>query len=154
AEWTDDCGRRRLTCSNRVCLCVPRFAVLRTELPLNQYEGVVGLTDTRLVLGQEVLARRLPPLLARQLNEMAQVRGRERPSVYINQKGVVTLTQVQVLEAAEVVLGPVALIGTQAITTLTELQRAQLLKQLKLARELSTAVRPQEYTQVVVTSVV
>jgi uncharacterized repeat protein (TIGR01451 family) len=154
AEWTDSCGRRRLTCSNRVCLCVPRFAVFRTELPLNQYESVVGPNDTRLVQGQELLARRQPSLLARQLEQMVLMRGRERPSVYLNQKVVGTLTQVQVLEAQEVVVGPIALLGTQAVATLTEVQRAMLLKQLELARELSTVARPAGYEQVVVTSVV
>ena len=34
AEYRDSCGRRSIACSNRVCLCVPRFAALRKELPL------------------------------------------------------------------------------------------------------------------------
>jgi len=154
AEWTDSCGRRRLTCSNRVCLCVPRYAVFRTVLPLNQYESVVNLTDTRLVQGQELLARLQPSLLAKQVKQMVMVRGRERPSIYLNQKVVGTLTQVKVLEAQELALGPITVLCTKEVATLTQLQRAQLLKQLELARELSKVVGPREFEQVVVTSVV
>jgi uncharacterized repeat protein (TIGR01451 family) len=154
AEWTDSCGRRRLTCSNRVCLCVPRFAVFRTVLPLNEYQSIVGLTDTRLVQGQELLARRLPSLLTKQLEQMVMTRGRERPSVYLNQKVVGTLTQVKVLEAQELALGPITALCTKEVATLTQLQRAQLLKQLELARELDKVIGPKEFEQVVVTSVV
>jgi hypothetical protein len=49
AEFTDSHGRRHVTHSNCVCLCVPRFAVLRCETPLNRYNGVVAVTDTRKV---------------------------------------------------------------------------------------------------------
>lgn len=46
AEYTDAAGRRRVTCSNRVCICVPRFAVLRCEVPLAETEGAFGLART------------------------------------------------------------------------------------------------------------
>ena len=46
-EYTGADGRRRVVASNRICLCSPRFAVLRSELPLVSYESAVGLLDTR-----------------------------------------------------------------------------------------------------------
>src|SRR5262249_32046655 len=32
AEYMDACGKKRIAISNRVCICVPRFAVLRVEI--------------------------------------------------------------------------------------------------------------------------
>ena len=47
AEYTDSHGRRHVTHSNRVCLCVPRYAVLRCETPLSRYNGVMAVSDAR-----------------------------------------------------------------------------------------------------------
>ena len=44
-EYTGADGQRRVVASNRICLCSPRFAVLRSELPLGSYESAVGLLD-------------------------------------------------------------------------------------------------------------
>src|SRR5437763_1413964 len=35
AEYRDSAGRKKIAVSNRVCLCVPRFAVLRNQLRLD-----------------------------------------------------------------------------------------------------------------------
>ena len=42
AEYVDNGGRRRITVSNPVCLCVPRFAVIRSVLLPSGYLTVVG----------------------------------------------------------------------------------------------------------------
>src|SRR5262249_36198612 len=39
AEFSDSHGRRQVTVSNRVCLCVPRFGALRNEMLLDLAEG-------------------------------------------------------------------------------------------------------------------
>src|SRR5262249_14940710 len=41
AEYIDGCGNRRLTISNRVCVCVPRYVVLRTEVQPSSYERTI-----------------------------------------------------------------------------------------------------------------
>jgi uncharacterized repeat protein (TIGR01451 family) len=154
AEYTDACGRRRITCSNRVCVCVPRYAVLRQETPLARYNSVVAVNDTRRILAQERFLGLIPSLQARAFEQMVAMRGRERPSINENVEAPATLVRVEVLEASHIFLGPMELLGTKAVQQLTEVQRALLLKQLEFARELSSRARPQEYVQVEGTAVV
>jgi uncharacterized repeat protein (TIGR01451 family) len=66
AEYRDSRGRKSLTCSNRVCLLVPRFGVLRTEIGLSHYAKVVAVADRREVRGQEQVGTRVPSLVTRQ----------------------------------------------------------------------------------------
>jgi uncharacterized repeat protein (TIGR01451 family) len=154
AEYTDSKGRRRLTCSNTVCLCVPRFAVLRSELPPALSEGVVGPTPARKVLIQNQLRLLLPPELTRQAKPLVDVTGRLRPSVNINAKVPGELVGIQVLQAHEIVLGPIELLGTVEMRKLTEVQRAVLARQLQLVRELSVTVNVAGTEQIVGTQVV
>jgi uncharacterized repeat protein (TIGR01451 family) len=144
AEFTDSKGRRHLTCSNRVCLCVPRFGVLRVVTPPNSYDSVLGPADTRKILGQQQVLMGQPSLEAEGLKVPGAVRGRERPSQNVGVKGPVRLDRVEVLEAQLLNLGPITLIGTKAIQTLTEIERTRLLRQIEFARELSGAVAPRE----------
>jgi uncharacterized repeat protein (TIGR01451 family) len=67
AEYRDARGRKKLSCSNRVCLFVPRFAVLRNVLGLGRYDNVVAVAGQRDVLGGELLETRVPPLFTRQI---------------------------------------------------------------------------------------
>jgi uncharacterized repeat protein (TIGR01451 family) len=154
AEYTDSCGRRHLTCSNRVCLCVPRFAVLRSALPLGEYNTVLALNAARLVLGQEQLRLRIPSVETEQAQQLRAVQGRKRPSIYTSSEWTGVLTQVKVLQAQEIALGPIALLGTAAVQQLTQVERARLLKQLEFTRVLSGLKGLQANEQVIVTSVV
>src|SRR5262249_30890020 len=52
AEYRDADGRKRLACSNRVCVCVPRFAVLRNELTLRQEQLAVVPLGAQLAVTQ------------------------------------------------------------------------------------------------------
>jgi uncharacterized repeat protein (TIGR01451 family) len=154
AEFTDSHGRRSLTCSNRVCLCVPRFAVLRTELPLGRYDSVVALDRARRVQGREQIDLRVPSLQARQYEQPGAFQGRLRPSVNTNAEVPGTLVRVEILQAHEVVLGLAAYLGTHAVEHLTQVERARLVRQVELARELSRSVRTSGTEQVVGTAVV
>jgi uncharacterized repeat protein (TIGR01451 family) len=154
AEYTDSHGRRHVTHSNCVCLCVPRFAVLRCETPLNRYNGVVAVTDTRKVQYQNLLQELTPPLLANKYEQLKGARGRERASINVGLAGTVGVTRFEVLQAAEILLGPIALLGTKAAQTLTEIERARLIKQLQFARELSVRENVQGVGTVIGTSVV
>jgi uncharacterized repeat protein (TIGR01451 family) len=154
AEFTDSCGRRGLTCSNRVCLCVPRFAVLRAEVPLGISETVVAPGAARHVLAQERVEVRLPPLEAQKYEQLQALRGRKRPSVNVNVLTPIPIERIEVLEAQVLYLGPLELIGTKAILTLTEVERVRLLKQIEFARQLSSNVAPREAVGVVGTAVV
>ncbi len=154
AEYTDAAGRRRVVCSNRVCVCVPRFAVLRAETPYGGYNSVVAVTDTRGLRMQEQVSLRQPPQLAGQVEQPLAVKMRERPSVWVGGLVVGGIIRVEVLKAFDIELGPLAAIGTRAVYLLRQEERLRLIKQLELARELSRREGVQENDQVTVTSVV
>ncbi len=154
AEFTDSHGRRGLTCSNRVCLCVPRFGVLRVETPLLAHETVVGVTDTRRVQGEQLVKVQVPSLQTNQFERLQAMRVRERPGVNVGTEGVVRIERVEVLEAQALALGPLVYLGTKAALTLTEVQRVELRRQVELARELSSNVATQIAAGVVGTAVV
>jgi uncharacterized repeat protein (TIGR01451 family) len=149
AEFTDSHGRRGLTCSNRVCLCVPRFGVLRVEAPVLAHEAVVGVTDTRRVQGEQLVKVQVPSLQSNQFERLQAMRIRMRPSVDVGTEGVVRLDRIEVLDAQALALGPLVYIGTKAALALTEIERVELRRQVELARQLSTNVA----TQVAVGSV-
>jgi uncharacterized repeat protein (TIGR01451 family) len=154
AEYTDAAGHRHVVCSNRVCICVPRFGVLRSETPFGRVDTVLAAGDTRGALGQELMKARLPPLLAAKVEQPLAVKMRERPSVWVAEVGIGRAVRVEVLQAHEMVLGPLEALGTQAIHQLRQEERLRLLKQLELARELSQREGVRENDQVVGTAVV
>ncbi len=154
AEFTDSHGRRGVTCSNRVCLCVPRFGVLRVETPIAAHEAVVGTTGTRRVQGQQLVKGELPSLPVGQFERLQGMRVRQRPGVDVGIEGLVPLERIEVLEAQALALGPLAYLGTKLTLKLTEVERVELRQQVELARQLSTNVGPQQAVGTVVTSVV
>jgi uncharacterized repeat protein (TIGR01451 family) len=154
AEYTDSRGRRHVTHSNTVCVCVPRFAVLRCETPLSRYNGVQVVSDTRKVQSQGLLDMRTPPLQTSKYEQVKGTRGRERPSINEGVAATTDVTRFEVLQATEVPLGPIALLGTKAALLLGEIERARLVKQMELARQLSSRAGLQGSTSVTVTNVV
>jgi uncharacterized repeat protein (TIGR01451 family) len=80
AEYTDNTGRRRVAKSNRVCICVPRFAALRHETPVAAYETAMRLVSTAGVQPRGQLQTRLPSREKEQVEYLARFIGRERPS--------------------------------------------------------------------------
>jgi uncharacterized repeat protein (TIGR01451 family) len=154
AEYTDSHGRRHVTHSNCVCLCVPRFAVLRCETPLSRYNGVVAVSDTRKVQFQRLFDVLMPPLQTRKYEQLKGERGRERPSINEAVVRTIGVTHFEVLQAGEIPLGPIALLGTKAALMLSEVERTRLVKQLELARQLSSRENVQVSASVTVTSVV
>ena len=154
AEYTDARGQRHVVCSNRVCLCVPRFGVVRHVLPLGRYDNVVRVEDTRGIRNQEQVLSKWPSLLAKQYEQPKAVAGRERPSAATAREALVRLQAVVVLEARDVVLGPAALLGTQHVQQLSEVERTRLYKQLEFARELSRVETVAGTEQIIGTEVV
>lgn len=137
ARYADSTGRLRLVISNRVCLCVPRFAVIRSELPVAGYDTSIALNRAQAVLAQGRLDLRLPSLQAQQNTQLQGAAGQQRPTAAVNAQGVQPLIRVEVLEAAILDLGLAQLIGTQALLTLTDVERTMLIRRIEFARELS-----------------
>lgn len=154
AEYTDSYGSRHVTHSNRVCLCVPRYGVLRCETPLSRYNGVVGVNDAREVQFQRRLDSLTPPLQARNAEQLKSESGRERPSINRAAALALDVTHYEILDAMDVPLGPIALLGTKRALTLSEMERTRLVKQMQFARQLSSRDNVQTTASVTVTSVV
>jgi uncharacterized repeat protein (TIGR01451 family) len=133
AEYTDSLGRRHVTPSNRVCLCVPRYAAVRSELPLAGYETRVtpaGAADTT---RQVQVGTLLPSLESHRYEQLTAVRAKLRPTSSVSETVVGRLVTLEVLNAYHVYEGPALALGTLGIRQLTEVQRTLLTKQMAFA---------------------
>jgi uncharacterized repeat protein (TIGR01451 family) len=80
AQYSDSKGRRHIAVSNRVCICVPRYLVIRTEItPVGQL-ALVGPYDARVVNAPGLLLGQVPPLAQRQVEVPIGLAARQRPS--------------------------------------------------------------------------
>jgi uncharacterized repeat protein (TIGR01451 family) len=154
AEYSDSHGRRHLACSNRICLCVPRFAVLRSELPLAAYDTAVGPAGAQVVHEQLRIEARQPPVEALQNEEVRAMKGRLKPTAALATQRATDMLHIEVLEAVQIDIGPAMLLGTEQAALLTEVERVRLVKQLELARELSERVGLKSVVQTQGTAVV
>jgi uncharacterized repeat protein (TIGR01451 family) len=137
AEFADSSGKRHVVPSNRVCLCVPRFAVARSEQPLNQFEISRSASGQQSTLGQVQVEARVPSLTAQQNEQLKGATGRSRPSGAVATTALDRIVRLEVLHAYEMEMGLAKVLDTTAAVKLTETQRVRLRKQLALAQELS-----------------
>jgi uncharacterized repeat protein (TIGR01451 family) len=139
AEYTDSGGRRGVTISNRVCLVVPRFAVLRNELPPSVYDSVTGLADGRGISGQNLIRGGQPVWQTNAQDILKGFNGRQRPSGAIGQSVISGIFRLEALHADQIYLGSAALLGTDEIRKLTDIQRLRLARQIAFARSFTQA---------------
>lgn len=135
AAYSDSRGRRRLTVSNRVCLCVPRFLIMRGEIGLVGYNSVIAYVDTKTVEGAQRMIARQPSLEALQNDQLAAMKGRTRPTGAINSQALERIVRLEVLHAYHVEIGVAEVLGTERLHMLTSEQRTRLVKQIEFARE-------------------
>ncbi len=154
AEYGDSHGRRRVVCSNRVCLCVPRFAALRSELPLAAFDTSVGPVAALKIHEQEQLQLRVPSREAHQYEQLKALQGRKRPTAAVATEGVLPLLRLEVLAAEVLDVGPVAALCLKPVQQLTEVERARFTRQMELARQLNEVKHLAGVEQVQVTAVV
>jgi uncharacterized repeat protein (TIGR01451 family) len=133
AEYTDCQGRRHVTPSNRVCLCVPRYAAVRSELPLAGYETRVVPAGAAEAARQVQVGTLLPSLEAHRYEQLTAVRAKQRPSTAASETVVGRLVRLEVLDAYHVYEGPALALGTSAIRQLTEVERVRLARQIAFA---------------------
>ncbi|HLJ94420.1 MAG TPA: DUF11 domain-containing protein [Gemmataceae bacterium] len=112
AEYTDNHGQKHLAISNRVCLCVPRFAIL--AVPLAPAGTVSSLAPARAetVLAQELLRVKQAEIELRQAEKLVTLRGRERASGMESTIGALPLLQSQGQAVVMGVLHEEVVIGT------------------------------------------
>jgi uncharacterized repeat protein (TIGR01451 family) len=141
AEYSDCHGRRRLAVSNRVCLCVPRYLVIRSETFLAGFETLVGPAAAHKVQGQVLLRLEQPSGHIEQANRPAALRGQKRLSGANNVQQVGRLVHLEVLQGYLIETGPGEVLGTRLLLQLTEEKRTALKKQVELALQLSQPFR-------------
>jgi uncharacterized repeat protein (TIGR01451 family) len=144
AEYRDSAGVRRLTCSNRVCLCVPRFVSLRKECPLALTEGQIGLASQRAVHRDFKVENKMKLDRAIQSKRLHAYDGKTRPSVNIGIKGPGLLDTLIVLDAQKIHLGPAEKAGTKELRQLTTEQKTMIAAQVKLTIEYSQSQQVQQ----------
>ena len=134
AEYTDSLGHRRLVKSNRVCLFVPRFALLRNEVPLAglQVRTVPGSTPG--VRIQQELGLRLPSMQTAHQEQPGAMGTRVRAGGAVGEQGVVRLVRLDVLDGYQMAQSPGDLLGTIRAPQLTGVERLRLTKQMAFAR--------------------
>jgi uncharacterized repeat protein (TIGR01451 family) len=111
AEYVDVLGGKRLAISNRVCVCVPRYAVVRTVIWPSNYLTIIGPHLTRLVEGQLQIKARIPSLLFNQVEQPEVLLNKERPAVIHAAEGPVTLEHLEATGLAIGAIGPKAIVG-------------------------------------------
>jgi uncharacterized repeat protein (TIGR01451 family) len=95
AEYSDSKGQKRIACSNRVCLCVPRFVLTRGEtLPIDQI-ALLRPEDTQSTQAQTEVQARVAVLLERQREQLEEFAGRQRLSATLVTLGAVVVGQVE-----------------------------------------------------------
>ncbi len=137
AEYANQAGQRGIVFSNRVCLIVPRFGVLRHEIPLNMYSTATGLAGRHGVKGQTHLQARQPLGATSNQEMLSGLQGRQRASGQAGTTQVTRLVHFEVLDAEHVYAGPGVMLGTREVLLLSEVERTRLARQLALARALS-----------------
>lgn len=149
AAYTDARGRRQLAVSNRVCVCVPRFAVVRAETRLVGYELVTAPAGRHGVQEQIQVRHRTPSLQTQQQEQPEALRLRLRASEAAAPQVPQDILRIEVLTAHEVPVGLGEVLGTNAAHLLTLEQRARLVRQIELARLLSQPYGTRAVDQVV-----
>lgn len=153
AEFTDSRGRRDVVHSNRICLCVPRYGVLRVELPLGRLDSEFIPTDTIGSKAQVLVKTRVPSLQSNKYEHLNVSNGRKRPTAAVGLEGPGILMRVNVLEANEIEIGPWTWVYTQAALRLTAVQRALMKRQVEFAKQLTQLTGLAATEQVVGTAV-
>jgi uncharacterized repeat protein (TIGR01451 family) len=93
AEYTDSKGKRRIAISNRVCICAPRFAVMRTEIAPLGHVAVKVVAGADTVVAQMLLEERLRSRENRQIEAPEVLNAGKRPSAAESIQGLVITEQ-------------------------------------------------------------
>lgn len=137
AEYKDLVGRKHLAISNRVCVCVPRFVVMRADTPLAGYETLTGPEMNHTVLNQLSLGVKAPSLEEDLAIGPRALRLRERPSVALTAQLPLKIVVLQILQARDVISGPRMDIFAIGPRERTLEQHTLLLKQVEIAYQFS-----------------
>jgi uncharacterized repeat protein (TIGR01451 family) len=110
AAYTDNHGGRHVAVSNRICICAPRFGVLRSQIAPSGLEGARLLGGAATTIGQSLLLARQPALVTAQAEQVTAIQSRERVS---------STRQVVALLITEQLRAPVEVVGRMEGRTIT-----------------------------------
>ncbi len=82
AAYTDAQGRH-LTPSNRICICVPRFIILRRETVVVPAQASITIGRAKSVIGEQNLKGRMASVAILNREHPEGMHGRERPSAIV-----------------------------------------------------------------------
>jgi uncharacterized repeat protein (TIGR01451 family) len=95
AEYADSKGQKRIACSNRICLCVPRYVVTRGEtVPAGQFT-LLGPRDTIATETQLSFNARLTPAQEWQRAQLDILEGQQRPSAILVTLGAAVVGRIE-----------------------------------------------------------
>jgi uncharacterized repeat protein (TIGR01451 family) len=137
AEFKDTSGKKQLAVSNEVCICVPRFGVIRAETCLAGYEIMAGLEAKQTALGQKNLIAKTPSLATEQGTPPITLGKRERPSALEVLQSPGRILRIEALTAIHQSRETEIGFFTAAAHQFTEMQRVELRKQIEVAYKLS-----------------
>ncbi len=142
ADYIDSRGTRRLAVTNMICLCVPRFVVVRHLLPPTIHESVSELAAVDGLTAQERLLALRKTARARQVEEPDLLRGRQRPNADIVVTPPAGVMNVQLLHGYHMDIGQATMLATDRVHTLDAERKAKLARQVQLAIRLSRIESP------------
>jgi uncharacterized repeat protein (TIGR01451 family) len=106
AQYADSMGRPHISVSNRVCICVPRYVVIRTEIAPAAELALVGPYYTRVANGYGLVLARVPPLAEEQIEVPEAMAGRQRLATNVHVTGPVVVGRVQGATVVSSEVGP------------------------------------------------
>jgi uncharacterized repeat protein (TIGR01451 family) len=154
ATFRDSHGRKSVVCSNRVCICVPRFLALRSECPALKSETVVRVDSSLKILRQDIIWQREPLRQAYIYEQLRGYDGKKRPAAAVNVLPPYEVVGLKMLEAQQFQLGLMEYVGSKYLLELRPVQKAELVQQMKNAQQWVGSKHLAGTEQVTITSVV
>jgi uncharacterized repeat protein (TIGR01451 family) len=114
AEYVDNHGRKHLAISNRLCLCVPRYGVVRVPLVPAGYESVLALAQSKAAVEQVILLAKQAAHEVRQNEQLVALRSQQRASSLEAAVGTLPVSQIQGRAVVIGVLHEQTVVGTCA----------------------------------------
>lgn len=141
AEYKDALGKKQLAVSNEVCICVPRFGIIRAETTLGGYDIQAGLGLTKTTLAEQNVQIKTPSLETDQTMPPLTIGKRERPSIAIGVAEPGRIIHIDVLSGRHQLTESEIIFFTTAPHQLTEVQKLEFRKQIEVAYQLSVHER-------------
>jgi uncharacterized repeat protein (TIGR01451 family) len=103
AEYADSKGQKRIACSNRICLCVPRYVLTRGEtVPAGQFI-LLGPRNAIATETQLAFIARLLPAQEWQRVQLDILTGQQRPSAILTTLGAAVVARIEGLTVVSTV---------------------------------------------------